>query len=45
MRVLKYTNEGYVPTSNRSDLTDKLHNAFGNRTDTEIVTIQKMKTG
>jgi transposase len=43
MRVLECTNEGYVPTYTRTDLTDKLHNAFDFRTDTEIVTIQKMK--
>lgn len=43
MRVLECTNEGYIPTYIRTDLTDKLHHAFGFRTDTEIVTVQKMK--
>ncbi|MFD1169988.1 IS1634 family transposase [Oceanobacillus caeni] len=43
MKVLEYTNEGYVPTYTRTDVTDKLHDVFGFRTDTEIVTIQKMK--
>ncbi|WP_164214906.1 IS1634 family transposase [Virgibacillus sp. YIM 98842] len=43
MRVLKATNEGYIPTYTRTDLTDKLHDVFGFRTDTEIVPIQKMK--
>lgn len=43
MRMLEYTNEGYIPTYTRTELTDKLHNAFGFRTDTEIVTIPKMK--
>jgi len=43
MKVLECTNEGYVPSYTRTDLTDKLHNVFGFRTDTEIVTIQKMK--
>lgn len=43
MRVLEYSHEGYVPTYTRTDLTDKLHQAFGFRTDTEIVTLQKMK--
>lgn len=43
MRVLEATNEGYIPTYTRTDLTDKLHDVFGFRTDTEIVPIQKMK--
>lgn len=43
MRVLKSTNEGYIPTYTRTDLTDKLHDVFGFRTDTEIVPIQKIK--
>jgi len=43
MKVLECTNEGYVPIYTRTDLTDKLHNAFGFRTDTEIVPIQRMK--
>ncbi|TQS74325.1 transposase, partial [Ornithinibacillus gellani] len=43
MRVLEATNEGYIPTYTRTDLTDKLHDVFGFRTDTEIVPIKKMK--
>lgn len=43
MRVLEATSEGYIPTYTRTDLTDKLHDVFGFRTDTEIVSIQKMK--
>lgn len=36
-------NEGYVPTYTRTDLTDSLHEAFGFRTDTEIVSLKQMK--
>ncbi|MGM8366260.1 IS1634 family transposase [Virgibacillus sp. W0181] len=43
MRMLECTSEGYIPTYTRTDLTDKLHDVFGFRTDTEIVSIQKMK--
>lgn len=43
MRVLEAKNEGYIPAYTRTDLTDKLHDVFGFRTDTEIVSIQKMK--
>lgn len=43
MRMLECTHEGYIPTYTRTDLTDKLHSVFGIRTDTEIVTLQKMK--
>jgi transposase len=35
--------EGYVPTYTRNDLTDALHDAFGFRTDYQIVVPQKMK--
>lgn len=43
MKVLEATNEGYIPIYTRTDLTDKLHDVFGFRTDTEIVSLQKMK--
>ncbi len=43
MNVLKYVNEGYVPMYVRADLTDRLHDLFGFRTDTEIVPLKKMK--
>ncbi len=35
--------EGYVPTYTRTDFTDALHESFGFRTDTEIVSNRKMK--
>lgn len=35
--------EGYVPSYTRTDFTDDLHDAFGFRTDYEIVTLKKMK--
>ena len=35
--------EGYVPTYTRTDFTDALHEAFGFRTDYEIVSSQNMK--
>jgi transposase len=35
--------EGYRPNYTRTDLTDSLHEAAGFRTDTEIVTTQKIK--
>ncbi len=40
MRVLEATNKGYIPAYTK---TDKLHEVFGFRTDTEIVSLQKMK--
>ncbi|HLR70424.1 MAG TPA: IS1634 family transposase [Pseudogracilibacillus sp.] len=43
MNVLESINEGYIPTYTRTDLTDKLHDVFGFRSDTEIITIEKMK--
>lgn len=35
--------EGYTPTYTRTDFTDALHNAFGFRTDYQIVTNKQMK--
>lgn len=35
--------EGYVPTYTRTELTDAIHEAFGFRTDYEIVSIKQMK--
>jgi len=43
MNVLEYENEGYIPTYVRTDITDQLHDIFTFRTDTEVVTIEKMK--
>jgi len=35
--------EGYVPTYTRTDFTDALHETFGFRTDSEIVSTKQMK--
>lgn len=35
--------EGYVPTYTRTDITDALHDAFGFRTDTQIVKDKELK--
>ena len=35
--------EGYIPAYTRTDLTDALHEAFGFRTDYEIVSQRNMK--
>lgn len=35
--------EGYAPSYTRTDFTDDLHDAFGFRTDYEIVTLKEMK--
>lgn len=35
--------EGYEPIYTRTDFTDALHDAFGFRTDYEIVTLKQMK--
>jgi hypothetical protein len=35
--------EGYVPTYTRTDFTDALHDAFGFRTDYQIVSTNMMK--
>lgn len=35
--------EGYVPTYTRTDFTDALHEVFGFRTDSEIVSTKQMK--
>lgn len=43
MNFFKTQGEGYIPTYTRSDLTDALHEAFGFRTDYEIVTEKQMK--
>lgn len=36
--------EGYIPTYTRTDLTNHLHGSAGFRTDTQIVSRQRMKT-
>lgn len=43
MNFLKAEGEGYIPTYTRTDLTDDLHEAFGFRTDYQIVTNKQMK--
>ena len=43
MDFLKVKGEGYVPLYRRTSLTDALHEAFGFRTDTQIVTTASMR--
>ena len=43
MSFLKVGNEGYIPTYKRSNITDALHESYGFRTDTEIVSTKEMK--
>ena len=43
MNMLVMPGEGYIPEYTRTDLTDKLHDAFGFRTDYEIVSQRNMK--
>lgn len=43
MEFFEIKGEGYVPTYTRTDFTDALHDAFGFRTDYQIVTSQNMK--
>jgi len=43
MDFLEIKGEGYVPTYMRTNFTDALHNAFGFRTDYQIVSTQNMK--
>ena len=43
MDFLDMQGEGYVPLYTRSDMTDAIHDLFGFRTDTEIVTKAGMK--
>lgn len=44
MKVCKIDEYGYIPTYTRNDLTDKLHELFGFRTDTEIIKKSKMRS-
>lgn len=44
MDFLSIAGEGYVPTYTRTDLTNHLHGSAGFRTDTQIVTKQKMRS-
>ena len=43
MNFLSIPGEGYIPTYTRTDLTNSLHGSAGFRTDTQIVSKQKMK--
>ena len=43
MNMLIAPGEGYIPEYTRTDLTDKLHDVFGFRTDYEIVSQRDMK--
>lgn len=43
MNMLAYTGDGYVPTYTRTEVTDRLHKAYGFRTDMEIVPLSQMK--
>lgn len=43
MNFLEVKGEGYVPCYTRTDFTDDLHEAFGFRTDYQIVTTKQMK--
>lgn len=43
MNFLSVKGEGYIPTYTRTELTDSLHEAFGFRTDYEIVSEKQMK--
>jgi len=43
MNLLEVSGEGYVPAYTRTDFTDALHDAFGFRTDYQILTHSEMK--
>jgi len=43
MNFLEAKGEGYIPTYTRTDFTDALHDAFGFRTDYQIVSTNMMK--
>lgn len=43
MNFYSIPGEGYIPTYTRNDFTDSLHEAFGFRTDYQIVTNKQMK--
>ena len=43
MNVREVTGEGYIPTYMRTEITDALHDAFGFRTDFQIISKPDMK--
>lgn len=44
MNFVSVAGEGYIPTYTRTDLTNNLHGSAGFRTDTQIVSRQRMKS-
>ena len=44
MNFIAVSGEGYIPTYTRGDLTNNLHGSAGFRTDTQIVSKQRMKS-
>ena len=43
MNFYEIKDEGYIPTYTRSDFTDDLHDAFGFRTDYQIINTKQIK--
>ena len=43
MKMLEHKGKGYEPIQTRNNLTDALHNYLGIKTDTEILTYEKIK--
>jgi hypothetical protein len=43
MNFQELKGSGYIPTYTRDDFTDAMHEAFGFRTDYEIVSLKQMK--
>ncbi|MEG1485054.1 MAG: hypothetical protein RSC28_06745, partial [Bacteroidales bacterium] len=43
MNFININGEGYIPTYTKTDLTNALHGTAGFRTDTQIVSKQKMR--
>ena len=43
MNMLELVGEGWIPAYTRTNITDALHEAFGMRTDTEIVSNRQMR--
>lgn len=43
MNIREVVGEGYIPTYTRTDITDDLHEAFGFRTDYQIITKENVK--
>ena len=44
MNFIAVSGEGYIPTYTRGDLTNNLHGSAGFRTDTQIISKQRMKS-